>query len=106
MLVCIGKYELLPKSWEGVNGLYSKTGKQIIEEAKRQESLSMPGEEHAADDKFIGTFTLKEFEETFNQYLDDGHEMLNPIEYWIKFIDDDGNQVLNQEERDWRKNCT
>lgn len=105
MLVCVGKWKLLPKSWDGINSLYSKTGKQIIKEAERQERLSKPGEKHAADDRFIGIFTLQEFEEEFNGYLDDGHEMMNALDYWIKFVDDDGNPVLNQEERDWIESC-
>lgn len=93
MLVCIGKWRLLPKSWDGVNGLYSKTGKQIIKEAERQERLSMPGEKHAADDNFIGVMKLDEFEDTFNHYLDDGNEMLDPLEYWIKFVDENGQKL-------------
>lgn len=93
MVVCVGKWKLLPDDWEGMESLYSKTGQEIIAEARRQEELSMPGEKHAADDKFIGVMELVEFEEEFNGYLDDGHEMLNPLDYWIKFVDDNGNKL-------------
>jgi len=86
--VCIGRWDLLPKKWDGINTLYRKTGKEIIAEAVRQKYLIMPGEKYDEMDDFVGVMDLVTFEETFNHYIDDGGDELNPVTHWIKFVDE------------------
>lgn len=96
MKVCIGRWDLLPKNWDRVNTLYRKTGKEIINEATREEKLIFWGEKGArVDDDFVGVFDLATFEEMFNRYLDDGHEDLNPITHWIKFVNDGSRKLVS-----------
>ena len=94
MKVCIGRWDLLPKKWDGRNALYQKTGKELIAEATRQEMLIMGGEYHDDMDNFVGVLDLVAFEEEFNRYLDDGHAELSPTTHWIKFVDDKNHKLV------------
>ena len=71
--VYVGRWDLLPAEWEGINGLYEKSEEEIYQEVKRQWLES--GDNH------IEVYSPQEFEETFNQYNE-----LNASEYWIKIF--------------------
>lgn len=76
MHVYVGKWELLPPEWEGINGLYEKTKDEIAEEVHREANLMKT-------ESYIGIYTLEEFENEFNY---DDFEELTGIKYWIKIM--------------------
>ena len=73
--VYVGRWSLLPKEWEGINGLYEKSEAEIHAEICREVDLM-------EEDTFIAVYTIEEFEDTFNR--DDGE--LRGCTYWIKFF--------------------
>lgn len=81
MTIYVGRWDLLPKSWEGINGLYEKEEKEISDEINRQ--MNKFYEKNGYDDNNIGRYTATEFEETFNQDLDDE---LKTSKYFIKIF--------------------
>ena len=76
--VYIGRWDLLPEEWEGINGLYDKSVDEIAKEIGRE--IEVAGD----DDRLIGEYSLEEFEETFNQTLDNKH--ISSEHYFIKFL--------------------
>lgn len=78
MKIYVGRWDLLPAEWDGINGLYEKSEEEISKEVVRQ---------HLTDegyiDPFVGIYTPQEFEETFNQDLYGG---VNTQKYWIKIF--------------------
>lgn len=90
MQVCVGRWDLLPKEWDGINGLYNKSGRSIIKEADREETVA---EKEYPDDRFIGVFSLVEFEEELNQYIDDGRKYFSPVTHWVKFVYGSGKKL-------------
>ena len=78
MKIYVGRWDMLPAEWEGINGLYEKSEDEISKEVVRQ---------HLTDegyiDPFVGIYTPQEFEETFNQGLYGG---VNTQKYWIKIF--------------------
>lgn len=76
--IYVGRWDLLPKEWEGINGLYEKTDEEIKNEVDREKKT-----DDGYYDYFVGVYTLKEFEETFNG---DDSEKLTGITYWIKIF--------------------
>lgn len=90
MKVCVGRWDLLPEEWDGINGLYNKSGKAILKEAEREESAAA---EEYPDDRFIGVFSLAEFEEEMNGFIDDGKDDFSPVTHWIKFVYGSGKKL-------------
>ena len=86
MKVCVGRWNLLPEDWDGINGLYGKSGKAILKEE------AVAAEEYP-DDRFIGVFSLVEFEEELNQYIDDGRDDFSPVTHWVKFVYGSGRKL-------------
>ena len=89
MTIYVGKWSLLPKEWEGINGLYEKSEDEIREELCRQ--IDEWAKSHRTEDNLMGAYTLAEFEEEFNG---DDHKKLNGKTYFIKIFQD-GKSVLN-----------
>lgn len=81
--IYIGRWDLLPKEWDGINGLYEKGEREIWEEISRQSEES--------EDRYIGSYTLTWFEEEFNG---DNRASLNGTTYFIKIFVD-GKSVIN-----------
>lgn len=81
MKIYVGRWNLLPDEWEGINGLYEKSEEEIEAETKRQQDflLLYTGQK----DDFVGRFTPEEFEETFNQCLT---HFIDSNKYWIKIF--------------------
>ena len=81
IIVYVGRWDLLPEDWEGINGLYEATKPDIINELSRE--IDAYAETHTKEDNFMGAYTLEEFEDTFNQCLT---HFLDSKTYWIKFF--------------------
>lgn len=82
MKIYVGRWDLLPEEWEGINGLYEKSEKEIEEEISRE--VDIDAMENPYDqDNFIAIYTAEEFEETFNG---DNNRELNGTDYWIKIF--------------------
>lgn len=75
MKIYVGRWDLLPKEWEGINGLYEKSELEIYQEVKREWLES--------GDNAIDSYSLAEFEEEFNANRDVG---FMGGEYWIKIF--------------------
>lgn len=79
--VYVGRWDLLPEDWEGINGLYEKTEAEIKDEVNRQNGLCI--DDNRDDRDYIGVYPLEEFEDEFNQSLSD---WITSKTYWIKFF--------------------
>lgn len=78
MKIYVGRWDLLPASWEGYNGLSEKVEPEISREVSRQNWT-----DEGYLDPFIGIYTPEEFEETFNQDIEG---RFNTQTYWIKIF--------------------
>lgn len=76
MTIYVGRWDLLPEDMEGYNGLSEKDHWDIAEEVAREMRLTK-------EDKLIGEYTEVEFEDTFNQ---DINNSLRTDTYWIKIF--------------------
>lgn len=76
MKIYVGKWDLLPKEWEGYNGLSEKSEEEIRAEVSREVDIM-------EEDTFIAIYTPEEFEETFNQCLT---RFIDSNNYWIKIF--------------------
>lgn len=76
MKIYVGRWDLLPASWEGYNGLSEKVEPEISREISREIDV-------CEEDIFIAVYTPEEFEETFNQCLT---RFINSNTYWIKIF--------------------
>lgn len=74
MKIYVGRWDLLPKDWEGYNALVEKNEDEISFEIV-QESTTR--------DMFVGQYTPAEFENTFNGDLVGA---FNNEKYWIKIF--------------------
>ena len=45
------------------------------------------------DDHFVGVFSLAEFEEEMNGFIDDGKVDFTPVTHWIKFVYGSGKKL-------------
>lgn len=93
MLIYVGRWDLLPKDWEGVNGLYVKSQAEIESEVEREEH---DVNDLCIDDRFIGRYTPEEFEEELNHFIDDSREDFSCVTHWIKFFNDEGRKLVGQ----------
>ena len=80
MRIYVGRWDLLPEDWEGINGLYEKSEDEIAKELDRQMAAYFI--KHHEDDNLIARYTRDEFEEEFNG--NDGS--LNGVTYFIKIF--------------------
>lgn len=81
MKIYVGRWDLLPESWEGINGLYGKSEEEIRKEVYRQ--IERFRNLTDGDDPNIDSYTAKEFEAFFNGKLDDH---ISSEDYWIKIF--------------------
>lgn len=75
MKIYVGRWDLLHEDWDGYNGLVKMDSWDAAEEVAREKRHS--------DDKFIGEYSGEEFEDTFNQDLNNS---LRTDRYWIKIF--------------------
>lgn len=76
MKIYIGRWDLLPESWEGVNGLDEKSEKEIIAEVRREVDID-------EDDYYIAIYEPEEFEATFNHTLT---HHISSNRHWIRIF--------------------
>lgn len=76
MRIYVGRWDLLPEEMEGYNGLSKMDSWDASEEVAREMR-------HTKEDKLIGEYTEVEFEDTFNQ---DINNSLRTDRYWIKIF--------------------
>ena len=81
MRIYVGRWNLLPKEWDGYNALCEKTQNDILLELRRE--LDEYEKTHEKEDNFMGVYTPKEFENTFNGDLIGA---FNNEKYWIKIF--------------------
>lgn len=90
MTIYVGRWDLLPEDWEGINGLYEKTEQEIKDEIGRQMDLAI--DDNRDDRDYIGAYTPAEFEEEFNG----SHSgWLTSGNYFVKFFEN-GKSVLSK----------
>lgn len=82
MKIYAGRWDLLPASWEGYNGLCEMSEEEIKAETKRQQEHLL--RKTGYEDDFIAVYTPEEFEETFNQCLT---RFIDSNTYWIKIFE-------------------
>ena len=78
MRIYVGRWDLLPEDWEGINGLYEKTEDEIRAELSREVET-----DQGYYDNYLAIYTAMEFEETFNA---DNKRKLTGTDYWIKIF--------------------
>lgn len=83
MKIYIGRWDLLPEDWEGYNGLVEKNKFDIIDEIVREKMIARESDDEDLDEDMIDSFTPKQFEEMFNQDLED---IFNNKTYWIRIF--------------------
>lgn len=76
MKIYVGRWDLLPEEWEGINGLYDKSEEEIFDEVVREKLIWQK-------QNYIGVFDAEEFEDTFNQCLT---HFIDSRIYWIKIF--------------------
>lgn len=83
MKIYVGRWDLLPEEWEGINGLYEKSEEEIRKEVLRE--FTVANDKHFDDDidPLIGTYSPIQFEETFNA---DNNSSFHGTTYWIKIF--------------------
>lgn len=81
MKIYVGRWDLLPESWEGYNGLSEASEKEIKNEIKFQQHALL--QRTGYEDDFIGVYEPDEFEDTFNQCLT---RFIDSKDYWIKIF--------------------
>jgi hypothetical protein len=81
MRIYVGRWDLLPESWEGINGLYEKSEEEIDAETKRQQEFLL--QDTGYEDDFVGNYYPEEFEDSFNQCLT---RFIDSRDYWIKIF--------------------
>lgn len=81
MYILVGRWDMLPEDWEGINGLYEKSNEEIKQEVGRQ--MDAFYQKHGYDDNNIGSYTRMEFQETFNG---DNEAVLNGTTYFIHIV--------------------
>lgn len=77
MTICVGRWDLLPDSWEGINGLPGKAEEEIKAEVYRELEIS-------EEDDFIEIYSPDEFEATLNHSF---VEHFSSSDYWIRIFE-------------------
>lgn len=75
MKIYVGRWDLLHEDMEGYNGLSRMDSWDASEEVAREKRNS--------DDDFLGEYTPEEFEDTFNQDINND---FRTDTYWIKIF--------------------
>ena len=81
MRIYVGRWDLLPEEWGGINGLNEKLESEIKREIARQLYITL--REEGIADKLVACYTPREFEETFNQCTE---EILCSDVYFIRIF--------------------
>lgn len=81
MTIYVGRWNLLPESWEGYNGLSEKSEEEINAETKRQQEFLL--QDTGYEDDFVGSYSPEEFDDTFNQCLT---RFIDSKDYWIRLF--------------------
>ena len=81
MKIYVGRWDLLPASWEGYNGLSERLENEIQHEVFEEQRVcrSKPFDK----DYYPGVYTHKQFEETFNADINND---FRTDTYWIKIF--------------------
>ena len=82
MKIYVGRWELLPTEWEGINSLYEQNQDGILAELARE--IDKYAETHTREDNIMGAYSAGEFEDTFNHDL---ARRLNTEDYWIRIFE-------------------
>lgn len=82
MKIYVGRWDLLPEEWEGINGLYEKSEEEIAAEISREVDQDA-AENRYYEDNLIAIYEPEEFEDTFNQCLT---HFIDSKDYWIKIF--------------------
>lgn len=83
MIIYVGRWDLLPEEWEGINGLYEKSEEEIKAEVTREISVWAETPPYNPYNNFMGFYAPDEFEDTFNQCLTN---FISSKDYWIKIF--------------------
>lgn len=83
MKIYVGRWNLLPDSWEGYNGLSEKSEEEIKAEVTREINAWADMPPYNPYNNFMGFYSPEEFEETFNQCLT---HFIDSKDYWIKIF--------------------
>lgn len=81
MKIYVGRWDLLPDSWEGVNGLNDADQDTIREELVRE--IEEYDKTHTVTDNRVGVYRPEEFEAEFNY---DARGRFSTETYWIKIF--------------------
>lgn len=81
MKIYVGRWDMLPYEWEGINGLSRQDKDGIIKELARE--VELYATTHAREDNRMGVYTAQEFEDEFNY---DTKGAFNTETYWIKIF--------------------
>lgn len=82
MTIFVGRWGLLPKNWDGINTILACTQEQLAHELNRELDEV---EFHGKEGRYIAIYEPIEFEDTFNQTLDNP---LSSNDYWIRIFTD------------------
>lgn len=81
MKIYVGRWDLLPLSWEGINGLERADEREICDELSRE--VTEYDDNHPVTDNRMGIYSPEEFEAEFN--YDTKGQFTTDI-YWIKIF--------------------
>lgn len=81
MKIYVGRWDLLPASYEGINWIERATQRQVLEEIGRE--IEEYADTHPVEDNRMGVYTPKEFEAEFNY---DTKGQFTTETYWIKIF--------------------
>lgn len=81
MKIYVGRWDLLPEEWEGINGLEKASEKEVEHELNRE--LDTMLQKYHEEDNRIAIYTPKEFEAEFNY---DTKGQFSTETYWIKIF--------------------
>lgn len=81
MKIYVGRWDLLPAELEGYNGLSQMKRMDVAVEIARE--VEAYAKTHEVEDNRMGVYTPQEFEEEFNQTLENH---FSSEVYWIKIF--------------------
>ena len=81
MKIYVGRWDLLPKEYDGINWLYEASEEEVAAEISRE--VEQWDSSHDVTDYNLGIYTPEEFEETFNG---DKEGTFNGSVYWMKIF--------------------
>lgn len=81
MKIYVGRWDLLPDELEGYNGLSQMNRMDVAVELSHE--IDRYAETHDVEDNRMGVYTPEEFEEEFNQTLENH---FTSEDYWIRIF--------------------